>query len=154
MKTIVLAVLLVICFTTVSYAQKTYSYENLERMSPIELNEHYLKALKLEKTGKTVNKVGMISFGIGLTGVITAAATSNSDAFYIGAAVGLFGGLIGLTAWAVGIPIKETGKARVNRINTINAGRGTGTRLNLKPSIQYNAVVKKYQPGVTLAFQF
>ena len=154
MKTVVTTLLLVICITTVSYSQKTYSYENLGKMTQLELNEHLVKALKQQKTGKTINKTGFIFLGVGLSGAIAAAVSSDSDVFYIGAATALFAGALGLTALAIGTPIKNSGKNKVNRINSINASRGIGAQFELKPSAQFNSLNRKYHPGLTLALSF
>ena len=51
------------CF---AFPQKTYSIENLEKLPKKELDSYYVKALKLQKGGKTTAIVGLSMVGASL----------------------------------------------------------------------------------------
>lgn len=152
MKTIFSIVLLMICFTSVSYAQKTYSYENLEKMSQLEMNEQLVEALKQQKKGKVLTNTGLILISSGAAVVIGAAASGNVDEVTL-AISGAFA-LVGLPFLAVGLPVKNKAKNKIKTINTINARRGIGSSLSFNPSIQYIDMDREYHPGVTISFTF
>jgi len=64
MKKYMPLILLFVLINYSSYAQKEYSVANLEQASQEELNTYLDKALKLQKSGKTVAWVGVITFGV------------------------------------------------------------------------------------------
>ena len=137
----------------VSQAQKPYSSENLKQFSQEQLDSCLNKALKLQKSGKTVNIIGGVIVG---TGIVTAGtlAIAVEGSGMIVAAVLIFSGITGLSTLMVGIPMNLTGKKRVERINTIKNTAYDGIKIDLKPCTQYNLASQNYQPGVSLTIRF
>ena len=149
MKKYMPLILLFVLINYSSYAQKEYSVANLEQASQEELNTYLDKALKLQKSGKTVAWVGVITFGVS-----TATMFATSEALEMGALIFAFPALAGLGAMTVGISMNVTGKKRVERINAINNTANSGIKFNLQPCAQYNMMTHNYQPGVTLSIRF
>ncbi len=148
MKIFTLLVSLLFLFTTSIFAQKTYSVTNLEQASQEELNIYLDKALKLKKDGKTVTIVGGATIGAGvLVGLV---GPKNLGTVAVAGLVGI----AGLGTMAVGIPMRITGKKRVERINTIKNTAYDGIKIDLKPCAQYNLVTQDYQPCVTFRISF
>ena len=140
--------LLLFVFSFTSLAQKIYSVENLEQASQEDLNTYLDKALKLKKDGKTVTIAGGVLLGAGIT--IMLLSSNDWEMMGKGSAVVL----VGFGTMAVGIPMKITGKKRVERINTIKNTAYDGIKIDLKPCAQYNLATQNYQPAVTLRIRF
>ena len=68
--------------------------------------------------------------------------------------IGFLTGMAGLGVTAVGIPMKITGKKRVERINAVKNTAFNDIRINLQPCAQYNLATQNYQPGLTLNIRF
>ena len=150
MKTILTIIVLLFIFNLVSQAQGKYSMENLEKLSQEELNIYLDEALKLKKDGKTV-----IIVGGAILGADVLYAILLGDEGGLGhVAVIVFTGLAALGTLAVGIPMRITGKKRVERINTMKSTVFNGISIDLKPCAQYNFVTQNYQPGITLSISF
>ena len=144
--------LLLFLFTFAGQSQKIYSVENLEQASQEDLNTYLDKALKLKKDGKTVTTVGAVTLG---ADVLFGTIMILGDYGGMGeAAVFMFTGFAALGTLAVGIPMRITGKKRVERINTIKNTAYDGIKIDLKPCAQYNLVTQNYQPRVTLKIRF
>lgn len=156
MKTISFAILFVIAINLAGLAQseKPYSVENLKKASQEELDVYLDKAMKLQKSGKTVTIIGgSILGGTALT-VAGMAIADEGDWALAAAVVVFFGGVAGLGTMAVGIPMKATGKKRVERIHSIKGTAFDDIKLDVLPSAQYNLASQNYQPGVTLRIRF
>lgn len=120
----------------------------LEKLSQEELNICLDKALKLKKDGGTVTIIGVSTIGAGfLVGLV---GPGNLGTV---AVAGLMG-IAGLGTMAVGIPMRITGKKRVERINAIKSTAYNGISIDLKPCAQYNFINQKYQPAITLRINF
>ncbi|MGQ8335308.1 hypothetical protein ACUNWD_02085 [Sunxiuqinia sp. A32] len=150
MKRIAIILLLMFSCSMIIQAQKTYSQENLEKLSQEELDVYLNKAMKLQKSGKTVTIIG--GSILGATALTAVTFGSNMDLGVV--VLGFFGGLAGVSTMAVGIPMKSTGKKRVERIEAIKANAFNEFKLEIKPSLQYNPYNQKYTPGVTLSVRF
>lgn len=152
MKKFTLLVSFLLLFTISGFAQKqkTYSMANLEQASQEELNIYLDEALKLKKDGKTVTIVGGSILGATTISVILIGKSIDLGVVV----VGLIGGLAGLGTMAVGIPMRITGKKRVERINNIKNTASYDIKINLKPCAQYNLVTQDYQPSVRLRINF
>ncbi|MEN8117758.1 MAG: hypothetical protein ABFS16_12305 [Bacteroidota bacterium] len=148
MKKIILLSILVLSLI-VTQAQKPYSQENLKNLSQEELDVYFNKALKLQKSGKTVTKVGAITVGVSVLAVL-----ATSETLGMGALLFFIPAELGLGAVAVGVPMNITGKKRVERINTIKNTAYDGIKIDLKPCAQYNLATQNYQPGITLRIRF
>ncbi len=154
MKKLAIIFLLFFLVAQIGQAQKTYSLENLEKASQEELDIYLDKAMKLQKTGRVFNIIGASSLG-----VVAVSAILGSDAI-LGvdswALIVIAGGgiLVGGTSLAIGIPTNLTGKKRVERIHSIKRTSFYDVDIDLRPSVQYNLAVQKYQPGVTLRIRF
>ena len=147
-----IAVLIIFCFgvVLVCQAQKPYSVENLKKLSQEELDVYYTKALKLQKSGKTVNIVGGAVFGGTL---LTTFVFGGS--WGMGALIVIVPAIyVALGALVVGIPMTLTGKKRVERINTIRSTTFSNVTFNLQPCAQFNNTTQKYQPGISLKISF
>lgn len=118
MKRIIFLPLL--CFSLLAVqAQSKYALENLESLSQEELDIYLNKALKLQKTGKIFTSVGGSMVAVGLMTAVTAGFTSN-DLNGLGImALGAVTTASGVGIVLIGIPVKVTGKKRVERISTI-----------------------------------
>ncbi|MBT3384415.1 MAG: hypothetical protein HN778_09850 [Prolixibacteraceae bacterium] len=152
MKKITFISLVLFLFTFTVQSQKIYSVENLEQASQEELDIYLEKALKNKKTGKTLTNVGLITLGadaLFVTGIIVADKADMGTALLAGLTMYAALGTI-----AVGIPMKITGKKRVERINTIKNTASNGIKIDLKPSAQYNLASQNYQPELTLRIRF
>ena len=150
MKKLAIIFFLIFAISFGAKAQKPYSVEILEQASQEELNVYLNKSLKLQKTGKTLTNAGAIAFGATTLWAITDPLNHGLGALLPFTLVGV----PGLAAIAVGIPIKVTGKKRVERINTIKNTAYDGIKIDLKPCAQYNLATRNYQPGVILRISF
>ena len=108
-----LLIILIFFFSvTTTLAQKKYTQEYLESLSQVELDSCINKALKNQKTGKTLTFVG-----VGILGASFATSVIFIDQLELGAVlVMFFGGIAGLGTMAVGIPVNVNGKKRIERI--------------------------------------
>lgn len=130
--------------------RKTYSLEYLKNASNEELQFYRYKAMKQQKTGKTLNIVGGSILG---ATVIT--SVTFADQLEMGVVVlAFFGGIAGLGSMVVGIPMSVTGKKRVERINAILNTACNGVTFDIKPNVQYNMMTKNYQPALTVRIRF
>jgi hypothetical protein len=144
-------ILLLLVFSGI--AQRTYSEQNLRRLSDGELFLYQQKSLELQKKGEFLIITGA---GVGLLGIVlgTLAADNNSsdagsNALTITAAAMYIGGAV---AEVIGLPIFFTGYSRVNRIYKIQ--NAESLRLELIPDSFYCKHTKNYQTGVTLRLRF
>lgn len=152
MKKFSIIILLMFLCSFVSQAQKPYSVENLEKLSSEELNLYFNRAQKLQKDGKKVTNIGLITLGADVIFVTGLTKTGN-----LLTASGAIAGLAmyaALGTIAVGIPLKTTGKNRVERINKIKNTVYDNIKIDLKPCIQYSLVTQNYQPGITFRIRF
>ena len=154
MKKFTVIIMLLFLVSLTSHAQKEYTLENLEKASQEEINDYLNKALKLQKSGKTVTIVGGSILG-GTAATIAGMAIFAEGDWALGAVVvAFFGGLAGVGTLAVGIPMNITGKKRVERINSIRGTAFFDTNIELKPCVHYNLVAQNYQPGITFRIRF
>ena len=150
MKSILTIIVLIFIFNLASQAQGKYSTESLEKLSEEELNIYLDQALKLNKDGKTATIVGGVALAVGVLWLFT-------DPLDHELATVLEGGMpaiAGLGTMVVGISMINTGKKRVERINTIKSPVYNGISIDIKPRAQYNFITQNYQPGVTLIISF
>ena len=154
MKTIINIILLLFCTALLSHAQKPYSKENLENLKQEELDIYFNKAVKLQKSGKTVTIIGGSILGATAITIATMAIVDQGDWALAAAGVAFLGGVAGVGTMAVGIPMNITGKKRVERINEIKSTTSNGIRFDLKPIAQYNYYTRNYQPGISLRIRF
>lgn len=135
---------------TYPISRKTYKLESLQNASEEELQFYHYKAVKQQKTGKTLNIVGG-----SILGATAISSVIFADQLELGVVVlAFFGGIAGLGTMTAGISIKASGKKRVERINTIKNTSYNGVKINVNPSTQYNPVTQNYQSGVTLRIRF
>lgn len=153
MKRISFIIMLFFLLNLVSQAQKPYSSENLKQLSQEELDSCLNKALKLQKSGKTVNIIGGVIVGTGVLTAGTLALAVEGSEMIVAAAL-IFSGITGLGTLMVGIPMNSTGKKRVERINNIKDTAFNGITIDLKPCTQYNLMTQNYQTGITLRIRF
>lgn len=136
--------------TSYPVTSKTYSLESLQNASDEELGYYHYKALKLQKTGKTLNIVGG-----SILGATVVSSAIFADQLELGVVIlWLFGGITGLGTMAVGIPMNVTGKKRVERISTIKNMAFNDITIGLKPCAQYNMTTQNYQPGIAVKIRF
>ena len=154
MKKFTIITLLLFLVVQVGQAQKKYSMENLEKASQEELNTYLNKAMKLQKTGRTLNIVGGVSFGAVAVSAILGADWGFGVDNYAPIIIGGGGIILGSTSFAIGIPTNLTGKKRVERINKIKGTAFHKTNIELGPCVQCNLATKNYQPGVNLRIRF
>ncbi|TLX73755.1 hypothetical protein E9993_14955 [Labilibacter sediminis] len=154
MKKFTIITLLFFLVVQVGQAQKKYSRENLEKASQEELNTYLDKAMKLQKTGRTFNIVGGVSYGaVAVSAILGSDWVFGVDSWALIVMAG--GGIIvGTTSFAIGIPTNLTGKRRVEQINEIKGTAFHEGNIELSPCIQYNLNAQNYQPGVALRFGF
>ena len=148
------SIILLFCFALAVYAQDPYSQENLENLSQEELGIYLDKALKLQKSGKTVTIVGGSILGATAVTIAGMALVASGDWALAAVVVAFFGGLAGVGTMAVGIPMNITGKKRVERINSLRTTAFNSINFKLEPCGQYNCYTQSYQPGVTLRITF
>ncbi len=148
MTRIILIIILFFSFLT-SQAQQKYSMEYFEKLSQEELSSCLTKSLKLQKTGRTLNIVGVSTFGVS-----TVCLFATANALGMAALLFVLPAMAGIVILAAGIPINLTGKKRVERINTIQQLSFSGITIDLKPIEPYNLVLQKYTPGITLRIRF
>ncbi|MGQ7870512.1 hypothetical protein [Sunxiuqinia sp. sy24] len=154
MRNLIVTIFILFFFVLASQAQKPYSMEYLENASPQELDFYLDKALKLQKTGKTVTIVGGSILGATAATVGGVALFAEGDWALGAVVIGFFGGIAGLGTMAVGIPMKATGKKRIERINTIKNTAFDGVKIDLRPCAHDNLMTQNYQPGITLRIRF
>ncbi len=145
-------VIIVLCFFLVglaSQAQRTYSLENLQRVSQEELDIYMNKALNLQKSGKTVRIVGTVVFGTSAFILIGFGSHMGFEGF-----IYVYSGLAGLAIMTTGITMNVTGKKRVERINMVKNTAFNDIRIDLQPCAQYNLASHHYQPGISLKIKF
>jgi hypothetical protein len=152
MKEFTIIILFVFLVIQLSHAQKKYSLENLEKASQEELDVYLNKALKLQKTGKTFNIVGVSCLGTAIGAIILGATTDFDDWGVIG--ICMITIPAGGASLAIGIPTNLTGKNRVERINTIKGITYFDASIDLSPCVQYNPAAQNYQPGIALRIRF
>jgi len=154
MNKFLLIVLLLISVHAICYTQTKYSQEVLENASQAELDIYLDKAIKLQKSGKTVTIVGGSILGATAITIAAIAINDSGDWALGAAAIGFFGGLAGVGTLAVGIPMNVTGKKRVERINSLKKSALINLNIDLHPSIQYNNITQNYHPALALRIRF
>ncbi len=154
MKKLTILTLLFFLVVQVGQAQNKYSMENLEKASQEELNTYLNKAMKLQKTGRTLNIVGGVSFGAVAVCWILGADWGFGVDVYAPIVIGGAGIILGSTSFAIGIPTNLTGKNRVERINKIKGTAFHDTNIELRPYIHYNLAAQNYQPSIALRIRF
>ena len=126
--------------------------ENLEKASQEELDMYMNKALKLQKTGKTFNIIGISCLGTAVGSIILGATTNFDDWGVIG--ICMITIPAGGASLATGIPMNLTGKSRVERINSIRSTAIHNVNIDVQPCVQYNLATQNYQPGMALRIRF
>ncbi len=154
MKKITITTLLLFIVSFAVQAQKNYSLESLEKASAEELNTYLNKAIKLQKSGKTVNIVGCSILGATAVTIGGIAIADKGDWALGAAAIGFLGGLAGIGTLAVGIPMNITGKNRVKRVKKVQETVFNDADIDLQPCIYYNLLTQDYQPGAALRIRF
>ena len=149
MKRIILVVLLVLATSVAMQAQKTYSVENLEKASQEELDLYLNKAMKLQKTGRTMNIAGGSVLGVSALGLV-----AFGDDMGMGALLFVYPVFAGVVTMSIGIPKNLTGKKRVERIKAIKSTAINDIVIDLKPCVSYSQVNSNYHPGFTLRIRF
>ena len=125
-----------------SYIDKLYA----------ETDTELIRALKLQKTGRTLNIVGGASLGVVVvSGILGGPVGVDTWALII---IGGGAMIIGGTSFAIGIPMNIIGKKRVAQINSIKNTAYNGITLDLKPCAQYDLITQTYQPAVMLRISF
>ena len=152
MKKLTIIFFMVLFVNLASQAQKTYSFENLQKASQEELDVYLNKAMKLQKTGKTFNIIGGTCIGL-LAGTVILENVAHTDPWGT-ILVGIITVPIAGASFAIGIPTNLTGKSRIERINTIKGTAFQNINIDLQPCVQYNLATQNYQPGVTLKIRF
>ena len=154
MNKFVFLLLFSLAISVISHAQKPYSQENLQNLTNEELDVFYNKALKLQKTGRTLNIVGVSSLGVTAVAAILGSDWGfGVDSWSLILIAG--GGIIvGGTSLAIGVPLNLTGKKRVEMINSIRGTTFNNININLQPCAQYNLMTQRYQPAVSVKVNF
>lgn len=135
--------------THYAITSKTYTLENLQNASGEELEYYRYKAVKLQKTGRTLNIVGASTFGVS-----TICALATSEAWGLGALIFTYPALAGLGTVLVGLPINLTGKTRVEQINMATNSAFNDISIDIQPSFKYDQISQNYQTGITLNISF
>gem|GEM_PF-3738712 len=112
-------IFLIFLVVVAGQAQEKYSMDNLQNASQEELNTYMNKALKLQKTGRTLNIIGGISYGTAVLTMILGSDWGFGVDSYSLIVIGGSGLILGTASFAVGIPANLTGKKRVERINNV-----------------------------------
>ncbi|TLX70510.1 hypothetical protein E9993_22090 [Labilibacter sediminis] len=149
MKKTVIILFLFFISAGVIIAQNPYSLENLEKLSEQELDVYYNKALKLQKSGKTATRVGLISLGASFLTI-----PLDDSGGMVAATTIMVVGIPALVTTIVGVSMNSTGKKRVERINLIKNSALNDINIYLGPCLQYNLAAKNYQSGITLKIKF
>ena len=149
MKRIISLLLLFFLFTTIIYAQRTYSEANLRQASPEELIASLKKSQQLKKTGAAFSIAGPIIFGIG----IIKAASEEPGSYSISDETGMII-MAGTISTFVGLPILITNSSRVKRITRIMNENSQTFFFELAPCSFQNCLSNNYQPGVTMRIRF
>ncbi len=150
MKRIAYVFVVLSLFAFSAQSQNLYTMENLQQASAEELDMYLNKAMNLQQAGKTVTIVGGVVIGTTvLSSLIFADALELGVVFVV-----FFGGLAGLSALAVGIPMNITGKKRVERIESIQNSAFNSPYLRIKPYTGYDSFTKNYHAGLTLGITF
>ena len=148
-------VILMLSFSVfAAQAQFDYSGEHLKMLSQEELDDYMNMALKLQRTGRVVNIVGVSILGGTVLTIAGVALTASGDWALGAVVIAFFGGLAGVGTLAVGIPLNLTGKSRVNRINALNNTAFNKANIGIHPCTQYNFMTQSYQPGIAVKISF
>ena len=144
--------IVLIFFAFTSFAQRTYSNQNLEQVSQENLNFLIKMAQKQKKTGLIITATGSAAF---ITGLIL---QSTEDTHHFGKTYPseLFIGT-GLWTMAVGVPFLIVGSSRVKKIRKIQNGKSTtldGHIMEIVPCSFHNYISQNNQTGVTLRITF
>lgn len=144
-----LSLALLIFFVFTSFAQKTYSIQNLEKVSKLDL-ESYLKKSKKKKVAGAILTITGTSLII--TGQIWDNNIENRNlGEYKGPDIV---GPIGAYSVLAGIPFFIVGSVRVNRIKKIMNNVPGRVFFELAPCSINNYMVQNYQAGLTVRMRF
>jgi hypothetical protein len=144
--------ILLFFFAFTSFAQRTYSKQNLEQVSHEDLNFLFKKAQNIKKAGVIIT---VTASAIIITGLILQSAEGSH---YLGeiypSQVFIATGMLSLY---VGVPLLVIGSSRVKKIKKVQKGKRTtfdSLMMELAPCSFHNYIAQNYQTGVTLRIKF
>lgn len=141
MKKIIIVGLFSILFAFSSQAQRNYSMENLEQVTPERLNV----LLKRAKTKRTI--AGVLT-GVGITSIILA----SSDVYMGGGEPFMVVG--GVVMSIIVIPVTILNSSRVQKVEGVMKSRYSGVFLEMSPYRFQNNMAMSHQNGVSLRLKF
>ena len=144
--------MLLFLFIFTSFAQRTYSKQNLEQVSHEDLNFLFKKAQNKKKAGVIITATASAIIITGLIlqsteGSHSLGETYPSEVFIATGALTLF----------VGVPLLVVGSSRVKKITKVQKAKTTtfdGLMIEIAPCRFHNYIAQNQQNGVTLRIKF
>ncbi len=134
-------------------SSRCYALESLQKASADDIEYLNGKALKLQKTGKTMIFIGVGAMIFGAILYIDGISREGWDG--LGEAVlGVGATVSGLASTGLGIIVKRNGTRRVEAMRGFVLNQNHDITLELKPAIRFIPVSSDFYPAVSLYFSF